>query len=39
MCDTTTAHDPEESITTDHRYAGIGLGESFVVYDAAVEDA
>jgi hypothetical protein len=29
MCDT----------TTDHRYAGIELAESFVVYDAAREDA
>jgi hypothetical protein len=39
MRDTTTAHDPEESTATDHRYAGIELGEGFVVYDAAREDA
>ncbi len=39
MRDTTTAHDPEEPTTTDHRYAGIRLDGSFVVYDTAREDA
>lgn len=39
MCATASAHDPEESTPTDHRYAGLRLDESVVVYDTESEGA
>jgi hypothetical protein len=37
--DTTAARDPEELTATDHEYAGGRRNGSFVLYDAAREDA